>query len=78
MQDMIEEQVKILAEECAEERAQELAEEMIQDSYNEGANEKAIETAQNFLDNNISVELISKCTGLPLEKVMELKKKLWP
>ena len=40
----------------------------------EAREEKAIETAQKMLEENISAEIIAKCTSLPLEKVLELKK----
>ena len=40
-----------------------------------GAQQKAEEAAINFLKENISQEIIAKCTGLSLEKVMELQKK---
>lgn len=36
--------------------------------------EKAVETAQKMLEENISAEIIAKCTSLPLEKVLELQK----
>ena len=42
----------------------------------EGAEQKAIEAAQNLLRENISPETIARCTGLPLEKVLELQKEL--
>ena len=42
----------------------------------EGRNEKAVEAAENFLKENISEEIIAKCTGIPLEKVLELKEKV--
>ena len=41
-----------------------------------GAQQKAVEAAENFLRENISEEIIAKCTGLPLEKVLELKEKI--
>ena len=41
-----------------------------------GAQQKAVEAAINFLKENISQEIIAKCTGLSLEKVMELKKSI--
>ena len=44
----------------------------------EGAHEKAIETAKNMLKNNISLEIIADCTGLPLQTVEELAKPLTP
>ncbi len=37
------------------------------------AEEKAIETAKNFLTNGISAEIVAKCTGLPLEQVLQLQ-----
>ena len=51
------------------------------EGYNEGlkkgAHQKAIESAANFLHMKIgSLEQISQGTGLPLEEVMELQKKL--
>ena len=57
-------------------------EEMVEERFNEGKSvgleegreETRIETAKNFLKNGISPELIAKCTGLPLEKVLELRK----
>ena len=44
----------------------------------EGAHEKAIATAKNMLKNNISLEIIADCTGLPLQTVEELAKSLTP
>ena len=37
---------------------------------------KAIEAAQNLLREGDSLEKIARCTGLPLEKVLELQKEL--
>ncbi len=42
----------------------------------EGANNKAIETAKKMLENELSTNLIVKCTGLPLEEVNKLKENL--
>ena len=41
-----------------------------------GTQQKAVEAAENLLKENISEEIIAKCTGLPLEKVLELKEKV--
>lgn len=38
------------------------------------AEKRAVETAQKMLEENISAEIIAKCTSLPLEKVLELQK----
>ena len=56
------------------------AEEVIQDvkaeGIAEGAENAKLEAAQNFLKRNIAPEIIAECTGLPLEKVLELQKEL--
>jgi predicted transposase/invertase (TIGR01784 family) len=41
----------------------------------EGATEKAIEAAINFLRLGVNEEIVAKGTGIPIEKVIELKKK---
>ena len=48
----------------------------LQEGIEQGAEQKAIEAAIESLKNNLSVELISKITGLPLEKIQELEKEL--
>ncbi len=47
-----------------------------EDGYLEGQADKAIEAAENLLKENISPEIIARCTGLPLEKVQELAEKI--
>ena len=42
----------------------------------QGAEQKAIENAKEALKNNISIELIAKITGLPLEKVQQLQEEI--
>ena len=42
----------------------------------EGAHLKAIESAENFIKEGVSLEVISRCTGLSLEEVEELAKKV--
>ena len=42
----------------------------------EAREQKAIEAAQNLLREGDSLEKIARCTGLPLEKVLELQKEL--
>ena len=42
----------------------------------EGAQEKAIENAINCLNDGDTPEKVSRCIGLPLEKVLELKQQL--
>lgn len=54
--------------------AQDIAQDMAQDI----AQEKSMETAQRFLVMGILPEQVSKGTGIPLEKVLDLKKKLEP
>ena len=42
----------------------------------EGAHLKAIESAENLIKEGVSLEVISRCTGLSLEEVEELAKKV--
>lgn len=42
----------------------------------EAAEEKAEETARNCLKEGDSPEKVSRCTGLPLEQVLELQKQI--
>ena len=44
-----------------------------EEAFNEGAEQAKIETARNLLIEELSVEQVARCTGLPLEKVKELK-----
>ena len=55
-------------------RVKEARAEALKEGITEGQTEKAIETAKNFLENGVAVELVSKCTGLPLEEVLKLQK----
>lgn len=43
-------------------------------AYQEGFDDAAIETAQKMLEENISAEIVAKCTSLPIEKVLEMQK----
>ena len=42
----------------------------------EGKQEKAVETARNMFIENISLEIVAKCTGLPIETVQQLAEEL--
>ena len=73
-------QAKERAKEIAEERAKELAQDMAQDlaknMAQDIANQKVIETAQKMLKEKIGTpEQISIVTSIPLEKILELKRK---
>ena len=48
----------------------------IADGLAKGAEQAKIETAKNFLSENLSVEQVARCTGLPLETVQNLAKQL--
>ena len=41
----------------------------LSDGISQGEHQKAIETAKNMLQKNISVEVISECTGLSLDEI---------
>jgi predicted transposase/invertase (TIGR01784 family) len=44
-----------------------------QEGEKKGAEQTKIQTAKEALKNNISLEIIAKITGLPIEKVQQLK-----
>ena len=68
-----EQEMAIQSNEKAKELAKELAQEIAQDM----TNQKVIETAQKMLKEKIGTpEQISIVTSIPLEKILELKKKL--
>ena len=80
-----EERAKELAQDMAEDMAQDIAKDiarnMVKDTAqsiaNDIANQKIIETAQKMLKENIGTpEQISMVTSLPLEKILELQKKV--
>ena len=43
----------------------------------EGAKKEKIEIAKNLLKDGISIEVVSKNTGLSIEELEELKKEAW-
>ena len=65
------------AKEIAKELAQDMAQDMAQDIAQDMTNQKVIETAQKMLKEKIGTpEQISIVTSIPLEKILELKKKM--
>ena len=65
------------AKELAKELAQDMAKEIAQDMAQDMTNQKVIETAQKMLKEKIGTpEQISIVTSIPLEKILELKKKM--
>ena len=46
----------------------------VDDGRKEGAQQHALETAEKMLKENISPEIIARCTGLPLNRILELQK----
>ena len=68
---------KELAKDMAKKIAQDMAQEIAQDMAQDMTNQKVIETAQKMLKEKIGTpEQISIVTSIPLEKILELKKKL--
>ena len=71
------EKAKELAKELAQDMAKEIAQEIAKDMAQDMTNQKVIETAQKMLKEKIGTpEQISIVTSIPLEKILELKKKL--
>ena len=42
----------------------------------QGAYETKLETARNMLTEGLTPQMVARCTGLPLETVMELKQEM--
>jgi len=72
-----EQEMAIQSNEKAKELAKELAQDMAQEIAQDMTNQKVIETAQKMLKEKIGTpEQISIVTSIPLEKILELKKKM--
>ena len=41
-------------------------------AFEDGKEAKAVETAENFLREGLPPEMIARCIGLPLERVMQI------
>ena len=75
--DLAKDMAKDIAQDIAKNMAQDIAKNMAKDMAQNIANQKVIETAQKMLKEKIGTpEQISMVTSLPLEKILELKKKL--
>ena len=68
-----EKRVYMTFEEMVEERFNEGKSVGLEEGKEEGREQKAIETARNMFELNLSPAQIAKCTGIPLEKVLELQ-----
>ena len=72
-----EQEMAIQSNEKAKELAKEIAQDMAQEIAQDMTNQKVIETAQKMLKEKIGTpEQISIVTSIPLEKILELKKKM--
>ena len=71
----LEQEIKLAAKHAAEKAAKEAAEKGYEKGYKEaemkGVKEK-LESARNLKESGVSLEIISKCTGLSLEEVEAL------
>ena len=47
-----------------------------EEAFEDGANKKAEEDAVNFLKEGIAEEVVSRCVGLPIDKIQELAEEL--
>ena len=75
--DMAEDMAKNMAQDIAKDIARNMVKDTAQSIANDIANQKIIETAQKMLKENIGTpEQISMVTSLPLEKILELQKKV--
>ncbi len=63
-------------EQTIEDEKEDAYEEGLEDGRAEGASQKAMEDAENLLREGIPMETVSRCIGLPLEKVQEMSEQL--
>lgn len=73
--DIAQDIAKNMAQDMAKGMAQNMAQGIAKDMAHNIAEQKNLETAHNFLEMGISPEQVSKGTGIPLEKVLELQAK---
>ena len=57
----------------AEEDARKMENSHLDEARNEGKNERNIEIAKNMLEQKIEIDVISKCTGLTAEEIIDLR-----
>lgn len=78
--DMAKDLAKDLAKDMAKDMANNIVKEASEKAYEQGIEkgkkENLIQTAKKFLEKGIPIEVISECTNIPCEKIMELKLKL--
>ena len=67
---------KDMAKDMANNIVKEASEKAYEQGIEKGKKENLIQTAKKFLEKGIPIEVISECTNIPCEKIMELKLKL--
>ena len=78
--DMAKDMAKDIAKDMAKDIAKDMAKDMAEDivkkasekAYEQGKKESQIQTAKNFLEKGIPIDVISECTNIPREIIMEL------
>ena len=68
----LEQEVKLAAKHAAEKAAKEAAEKAYEKGYKEAVVHEKLENAKKLRVAGVSLEIISKCTGLSLEEVEAL------
>ena len=68
----LEQEIKLAAKHAAEKAAKEAAEKAYEKGYKEAAVHEKLENAKKLRVAGVSLEIISKCTGLSLEEVEAL------
>ncbi|MDD6654686.1 MAG: hypothetical protein PUE59_06670, partial [Treponema sp.] len=67
----LEQEIKLAAKHAAKEAAEKAYEKGYEKAEMKGVKEK-LESARNFKESGVSLEIISKCTGLSLEQIQNL------
>ena len=74
--DMAKDIAKDMAKDMAKGMAKDMAEDIVkkasEKAYEQGKKESQIQTAKNFLEKGIPIDVISECTNIPREIIMEL------
>ena len=70
--DIAKDMAKGMAKDIAKDMAEDIVKKASEKAYEQGKKESQIQTAKNFLEKGIPIDVISECTNIPREIIMEL------
>ena len=71
-EDIAKDMAKDIAKDMAKDMAEDIVKKASEKAYEQGKKESQIQTAKNFLEKGIPIDVISECTNIPREIIMEL------